>query len=100
MNDQYYVASKLISTPNIAKISSYFFSLRVTISFHYDNAFLSNVAGGNHDTAKQKVREIINLARPAFSSQSYQLGHRITLEAVDISHVDAVLTLQGNVEPL
>jgi len=75
-------------------------SFTVTISFHYDNAFLSNVAGGNHDTAKQKVREIINLARPAFSSQSYQLGHRITLEAVDISHVDAVLTLQGNVEPL
>ena len=82
------------------KLAETFYLFRVTVSFHYDNAFLRNVAGSNHNTAKQKIREIINLARPVFSGSSYKFGHRITLEAVDISHVNAELTLHSNVAPL
>ena len=79
---------------------------RLTISAHYDNAFLHEVAieahpRGSHYEAKKKIREIINIARPLFrASQNYRLGHRIDLEIVDISHVDDTLTLHSDIEPL
>ena len=43
-----------------------------------------------------KIREIVNLAEPIFKSQSWKLGHQITLEELEIGHVNEDLTLNGN----
>ena len=69
---------------------------RLTLSLHYDNTFLKNVGKNNHSTAKHKIREIVNLAEPIFKSQSWKLGHQITLEELEIGHVNEDLTLNGD----
>jgi len=65
----------------------------ITLSLHYDNTFLRNVGKNNRNTAKHKIREIVNLAEPMFNSESWKLGHKIALEELEIGHVDEDLTL-------
>ena len=68
---------------------------RLKLSIRYDNLFLQSVAGGNHNTAKNKVMSVINLARPIFKWSS--LGTKFTLEIVDIEHIDTqvILTMEN-----
>ena len=72
------------------------FVSRITLSLHYDRRFLQNVAGNNQATAQRKIREIVNLAGPVFKSQSYRLGHQITLQEVGIGYVNDDFKLSGN----
>ena len=72
------------------------FVSRVTLSLHYDNNFHRVVGKGDNDTAKHKIREIVNLAGPIFKGESWKLGHSITLEELEITHVNEDLTLNPN----
>ena len=71
---------------------------RITLSLHYDNNFKGVVGKGSDNTAKRKIREIVNLAGPIFKSESWKLGHSITLEELEITHVNEDLTLEGGRE--
>ena len=73
-----------------------FYIARITLSLHYDRLFLQNVAGNDRTRAQRKIREIVNLAGPVFKSQSYRLGHQITLQEVDIGYVNDNFRLSGN----
>ena len=75
-------------------LKAVFFS-RITLSLHYDNNFKRVVGNGSDSTAKRKIREIVNAAGPIFKSKSWKLGHSITLEETEITHVNEDLTLNG-----
>lgn len=66
-------------------------SFELKLSLHYDNLFLQHVAGGQHSKAKHKVREIITLAQPMFTS--WNLPSKIYLKELEVSHVSENLQL-------
>ena len=86
-----------IDTCSLMTILKPFFS-RISLSLHYDNNFKRVVGKGSDNTARRKIREIVNAAGPIFKSESWKLGHSITLEELEITHVNEDLTLEGGRE--
>ena len=61
------------------------------MSLNYDDLFLREVAGGDHEKAKDTVIRIIEKARPMFQWAS--LGSKVLLEVLETKYVGNELAL-------
>ena len=68
------------------------FLFRITMSVKYDNLFLYEVCGGDHDLAKSRVEKIVALAQ-AYYLDVETLGTKVYLSIEEIGHVNAELKL-------
>ena len=65
----------------------------MTLFLNYDNLFLNNVCGGNHQCATEKVRMIIAIAQTYFLKTNI-LGMRIDLKVIEVRHTDGDFRLR------
>jgi len=59
---------------------------RLSVALRYDNLYLNNVCNGDHNLAKARAREIINLAQNFYRNPA--LGTRIELDITSIKYVN------------
>ena len=64
------------------------------MSIKYDNLFLNEVCGGDHELAKSRVEKIVSLAQ-GYYLDSNTLGTKVYLSIQAIEHVEAELRLRA-----
>ena len=65
---------------------------RVTMSVSYDDLFLNEVCGGDHNLAKSRVEKIVSLAQAYYMDET-TLGTKVYFDVKEIDHVPYQLKL-------